>query len=276
MGGKTKAPQVIGVQAPPHLLQGRERYRQRDVAVPGPQLQQSRDPHASGFTALGGELRARLRFQSGERGVRRGEPGLIEHLAQARAAHGEAVRHTDAEGGQHARQRMHENAPHTGGARDAAGVLAGSAAEAEQREVAGIAPLTGGYLADGVRHRLDPHLEERFGDQLGGAAGRALRAELCGERGEAARHRVGIDGRAAVAPEDRGQGVGPQVAEQHLHVGECQGSVEPPPAAMLCTSSIGWVRRTPAMRCSKRCGSSPSISDTSVEVPPMSKPIRRG
>ena len=45
---------------------------------------------------------------------------------------------------------------------------------------------------------------------------------------------------------------------------------------MLCTSSIGCARRTPAIRCSKRCGSSPSMSETSVEVPPMSKPIRRG
>ena len=225
--GKAKAQQVIRVQAPPHLLQGRERNRQRDVAVPGPQLQQPRDPHAPAFTALGGELSARLRFEGGKRGARRGEPGLVEQLTQARAAHGEAVRHADAEGGQHARQRMHENAPHAGGARDAAGVLAGRAPEAEQRELARIAPLTGGYLADGVRHRLDPHLEERFGDPLGAAAGRALRAELGGECGEAARHRVGIDGRAAVAPEERGQGVGPQVPEQHLHVGECQGSVAP-------------------------------------------------
>src|SRR2546429_2355679 len=139
-------------------------FRSRDVAVPGPQLQQPRDPHAPAFTALGGELSARLRFEGGKRGARRGEPGLVEQLTQARAAHGEAVRHADAEGGQHARQRMHENAPHAGGARDAAGVLARPPPAAEQRELPPRPPPTGGYLADGVPHRLDPHLEERFGD----------------------------------------------------------------------------------------------------------------
>ena len=136
---------------------------------------------------------SRLRFEPDQRGARLGEPAVVEHLTQARAAHGEAIRHADAEGRQHARQRMHENAPHTGGARDAAGVLAGSAPEAEQRELARIAPLTGADPADGVRHRLDTHLEERFGEHLRGAIGRALRAALCRECGEPARHRVGID-----------------------------------------------------------------------------------
>src|SRR2546429_6960614 len=45
-------------------------FRSRDVAVPGPQLQQPRDPHAPAFTALGGELSARLRFEGDRKSTR--------------------------------------------------------------------------------------------------------------------------------------------------------------------------------------------------------------
>jgi hypothetical protein len=49
--------------------------------------------------------------------------------------------------------------------------------------------------------------------------------------------------------------------------------IEPPPAATVWMRSIGARMRTPATCVSKARSYSPSKCETSVEVPPMSKPI---
>ena len=50
-------------------------------------------------------------------------------------------------------------------------------------------------------------------------------------------------------------------------------STEPPPAATVWISIIGARMRTPATSVSKLRSYSPEKCDTSVEVPPMSKPM---
>jgi hypothetical protein len=55
---------------------------------------------------------------------------------------------------------VYQDAAHAGGARHAAGVLAGGATEAEQREIARIQALAGGHLPDGIGHRLDAHFKK--------------------------------------------------------------------------------------------------------------------
>src|SRR5438128_5895000 len=108
--------------------------------------------------AVGGELRACLSFELPEPHARRGQPGLRQSQPQTRAPHRQPVSYAYAERREHACQRMHEDAMHAGRAGYAAGVLTGSTAETEQCELAGIEPLPGGNLADGVRHRFDTHI----------------------------------------------------------------------------------------------------------------------
>ena len=225
--GEPEAPQMLGVERLAKLPEASERHREGDVAVTGAHLEEARDAHSGAVGSARGELGARLALELIERRAGRGEARLIQRAAQARAAHGEPIRHADAERREHARQRMHQDAARAGGARHPAGVLAGGAAEAEQRELARIASLACGDLADGVRHRFDSDLEERLGEHLERAGLRAWLAELPGERGEGGVHLLRIDGRAALGPEHRRQGVGAQMSEQHLHVGEGQRPAPP-------------------------------------------------
>ena len=109
---------------------------------------------------------------------------------------------------------------HAGRAGHAAGVLTGGAPEAEQGELGGIEPLPGGHLTDGVRHRFDTHIEkglrERLDCHLLARAGTYSR----GQRRELAGRDACVDAGPAVAPKQRRQRVGPQPAEDHLHVRE--------------------------------------------------------
>ena len=50
-------------------------------------------------------------------------------------------------------------------------------------------------------------------------------------------------------------------------------SLDPPPAATVLTSSCGACTVTPAVSVSVTCSYAPSNRDTSVDVPPMSKPM---
>ncbi len=220
VGGEAEAAQVVGMEALAHGGECAGRYRERDVAVAGPQLEQVCDPHRRGRRAVRAQLGARLRLERLAAAASRRQARRIERAAQAGAAHRQAVGHADAERRQHARQRMHQDTAHARGARHAAGMLAGGTAEAEQREVTGVAPLARRHLADGIGHRLDPDFQERLGHGLGRAAARHLGADLRGERGEALRHGRGVDARAAIAAEHRRQRVGAQPPEQYLGIGE--------------------------------------------------------
>ena len=121
-------------------------------------------------------------------------------------------------------------------------MLAGGAAEAEQREVGGVAPLARRDLADRIGHRLDPDLQERLGHGLGRAAARDLARDLRGERGEAAAPRPRRRcARAPSRPEHPRQRVGAQPPEHYLHVGEGQRAT----AAVAGRPGVGAGGRRP-------------------------------
>ena len=85
-GLETEAPEVLGMKTCPHLPERRHRYRQRDVAVAGAQLEELCDPRVPGLTAVGCELGASLLRKKRERAAGRGESRLTQRTAQAGAA----------------------------------------------------------------------------------------------------------------------------------------------------------------------------------------------
>ena len=101
------------MKARAHLRQGCHRHRQRDLAVSGPQLEQSRAPVPPAGSRRGGEFACASPCSSRERPARpRRVPASLECMPQARAAHGQPIGYADTECRQHARQWVNEHAPH--------------------------------------------------------------------------------------------------------------------------------------------------------------------
>ncbi|BFO19768.1 hypothetical protein SHKM778_61560 [Streptomyces sp. KM77-8] len=103
-------------------------------------------------------------------------------------------------------------------------------------------------------------------------------AEHGGEVGglDPAEHEVGVgDGERAAAPVAGGTGYGTGGVRSHAVAGAVEVEDRAAPAATVWMSSMGARSRTPAIRVVKTRSYSPAKCETSVEVPPMSKPITR-
>ena len=224
----------------------------------------------------------------------------LDRLLAQRAHVGEA----HAVGRQHAGERMDEHARHAERVGDEARVLAARAAEAAQRVLGDVVAALHGDVLDRVGHVLD-------GDPAGSRrrSPRAVRdAPVCardvvGERRElvahdrrrrAARRRPGrtpaetsagsslptitLQSVTVSGPPRRyaaGPGFAPADSGPTRKRAPSNVQIEPPPAATVWILIIGARSRTPATSVTNARSYSPAQCVTSVDVPPMSKPMIR-
>jgi hypothetical protein len=95
---------------------------------------------------------------------------------------------------------------------------------------------------------------------------------------DSAQHHIGIGHGQRPAPPIAwpGPGCAPRSSPARPAAGcHRNGRIEPPPAATVWMLIIGARMRTPATSVSNARSNSPAKCDTSVDVPPMSKPITR-
>src|SRR5215469_7530943 len=156
---------------------------------------------------------------------------------------------------------------------DQAGMLAAGATEAVERVARHVVTALHRDFLDRVRHVLDRDLDEAVGNIFA----RAAVADLAGELGKSRAHPVGVERQVLLRTENLRKEIRHQLPDHDVGVGEREPSkckIEPPPAATVWISIIGARMRTPATSVSKARSYSPSKWETSVEVPPMSKPMR--
>ena len=185
-----------------------------------------------------------------------------------------------------------------------AGVLAAGAAEALQRVAGDVVAARDRDLLDRVGHAADGDVEEAVGDRLRAIALPVARRDLGGERGEArARRRRASSGSSPSRPEHARKERRLDLAEQHVgsrspsaarrgdstpardsrrrspgrreSARRRSARIEPPPAATVWmpSSARARARRRPGSRTRARTRRRSAL--TSVDVPPMSKPIDR-
>ena len=186
-------------------------------------MRQHADADAGARNALAGELLGCVI------GQRRGESLCGDKtLRVEQAQHGAAPRRLQlgqahAVGRQHARQRMNEHAADTERVRNEAGMLPAGAAEGVQHIVGDvIAPLHRDGQ-DGVRHVLHGDADETVGDLRDLAAV----ADLCGKRGEARTHDLGIERLILLRPEDLGEELRHELPDHDISVGDGERSAAP-------------------------------------------------
>jgi hypothetical protein len=175
--------------------------------------------------ALGQQLFARDRSETPQFFLQAREPVLVQLRLDRLFAHRDRVGEPHAVGGEHAGKRVNEDAGHSEGVGDPAGVLTRGAPEAAQRIFGDVVPALNGDLLDRFGHVADRDLEKALGHLLGAAciAGRA--ANLPGKTRESSAHRGIIEGHPAVRTEHGRKEFRLDPSEHHVRVGHGQRAV---------------------------------------------------
>src|SRR5262245_15904973 len=178
---------VLGGEGPGPVAVSRLGDRERGLGAGVAQVERAHDAHARVLRALRGESGARLALELAPRGSYR-----VRELRAKRHAPGVALPvpaelgARDAPGREHARERVEEDGRDAELARERAGVLAGRAAEADERAVARVDPARDRHLGDRLRHARVGDGDEARGEGVAAqvvAGARELPFELP-ERGE--------------------------------------------------------------------------------------------
>ncbi len=220
------------------LLFAAERNDQRRLGAGVAQVQVAHRADARGIGALRGERRGRLVRQPVGKLAQFRHGVLFERNFDGLFAHDRLVSKSHAIGRQHAGERMDEHRLHAEGIGHHAGMLAGGAAEALQREACRVMALLYRHLLDGIRHVGDRDPQEALGHLVRGARLAGGLGDLIGKSRKLFRDDLGIQRRIAVGAEDRREM--PRLDLSHADIGVGHGQR---PASAIARGSRISARR---------------------------------